>query len=98
MDVGNMRVALLTRYPGWKKVHDMQDNQVIAIYHRLLHDNDLAPRKRGEVSKLKPKTAYYCLQCFSVFEADNPDLEECRFCGSKITKEADYEYRNIERG
>lgn len=89
MKVANMRDCLLARYPGWNKVHKMPDDQVIAIYMRLARADDLARSKKQPSIPTKLKHfAYVCIPCCGTFEADNPELNECRFCGStNIIKE-----------
>ena len=84
MTIENMKDYLMHRYPSSKwaeKVKHMPDDQVIAIYKRLqevpptkvIH----APPRRSAIISL-----YTCYDCFKEFAADNPELRECRYCGS----------------
>ena len=84
MTIENMKDYLKHRYPSsdWaKKVERMPDDQIIAIYKRLQQS------KPPKVIHAPPRPSYYtgylCPDCGKTFIADNPELSECRFCGSK---------------
>lgn len=98
MTVENMREAVTGQYKdsAWaKKVEKMSDNQVIAIHSRmsqaglfnkkqvaLSYSDNYVPRKAAS-------TIFYCHVCLKVFESDNKNETECRFCGSSdITTKA----------
>lgn len=88
MTIENMKDFLIHRYPGSKwaeRVKTMPDEQVIAIYSRL---QQATPPKVVHAPPIsRPIFSYYiCRDCFREFAADNPDLRECRFCGSKNIK------------
>ena len=89
MDAERMRDYLALKYPGWeKKLRKMPDNQVVAIYMRM--------QRTGPMTKLAatigaglvfgavrpPHYIYECQGCYLWFESENPDIEECRYCGS----------------
>lgn len=81
MTIEMMKDYLLHKYPTkqWmEKVKNMPDDQVIAIYMRLQR---AVPPKVIHVEPGPVKYAYECFDCFKSFEADNPELWECRFCG-----------------
>ena len=91
MKVTEMRVHIKARYgnnPAWvQRVDRMEDDQVIAIYMRMLRDNDLThiPKKPASKAPMsKPSdaaTLYVCNGCGRQYLRDNPELEECEFCG-----------------
>lgn len=87
MTVENMRQFIVAAYAHnaiWQqRVYRMPDNQVIAIYHRLLAAGK-TPSKPVPPQPKEPceHTIYECLDCKAVFSADNPQLFECRYCGS----------------
>ena len=95
MTYENMREHIKARYdhsPDWcKRVDRMADEQVCAIYYRLVRAGDLVKKKPSKPSKPskpnKPKvsmpTRYTCEACNSTYVRDNPELLECEFCGSK---------------
>lgn len=79
------------------RVNGMPDYQVLAIYRRFAADgfdpqrikkdgssSRTTLKKVGRAAQPKAKTTtdYMCKDCHSRFEADNPELVECRFCGS----------------
>lgn len=81
--------------PGWvAKVNAMSTGQLIAVWQRFKaqgFDPEVIKRggaaSRTTLAKLQeaPRecgTTYYCGDCRSTFVADNPELNECRFCGS----------------
>lgn len=88
MEVWQMRDNLAARYPGWdKKLHKMPDNQIIAIYGRLQRTKAVEqPAKYTGAGLLgyKPPThyVYECHRCYRWFVSENPNLEECRYCGT----------------
>ena len=97
MDTDGMRQELIKKYPDKqfaKKLKTMPDDQVQAIYLRIL-------RKEG-FDKVKPRagapkqSTYYCSNCLTDYTSDNPDETECRFCGAKIYK--DLPYVTIKKG
>lgn len=86
--------------PGWlAKVNAMPDNQVAAIWHKF-RAQGMDPeviKKDGSrsVTTLKRakqhaseaatrKTTYFCTECHEEYVRDNPDLQECEFCGSLL--------------
>lgn len=84
LTIENMKAYLIAKWPGtaWaKKVMEMPDSQVVAIYFRLI--NAVA---NNHVVHLNPSVTvanvYTCLDCGKTYVADNPELSECRFCGS----------------
>lgn len=84
MTIENMKDFLKHRYPtsAWaKKVEVMSNEQIIAIYKRLT----AAEKPVVTHAPLRVVTygAYDCDDCKQTFIADNPELQECRFCGSK---------------
>ena len=95
MGVENMKDFLKHRYPSsaWaRKVETMSDNQIIAIYKRL---QQVKPPKvvHKPPRPLDYYTGYSCSDCGARFVTDNPELSECRFCGSKnINVEYQTEY------
>ena len=62
MDVSYMRQYLISRYPSsttWPgKVRNMKDNQVIAIYYRMIRSNQ-EPKKQEKKIKLEPIEKYH---------------------------------------
>ena len=86
MTYENMRGHIKARYghnPDWcKKVDRMADEQVCAIYYRLVRAGDLVKKKHSE-PKVPVHTRYTCEACNSMYVRDNPELQECEFCGSK---------------
>jgi len=71
----------------------MPEDQVQAIYLRLERDGELnGPKKKpAHVPASPKKTIFYCSDCHQAFMADNPDTEECRYCGSrKLTSNPPY--------
>lgn len=89
MTYENMREHIKARYdhnPDWcKRVDRMADEQVCAIYYRLVRAGDLVKKKPSKPSKPKVSmhTQYTCEVCNSAYVRDNPELQECEFCGSK---------------
>lgn len=85
MTVETMRGWLKARYPGdnkWsRRVATMHDDQVIAIYYRMLRDGEFKKKRRAP--KIIHKVQYSCPDCGANYVRDNPCLEECEFCGSK---------------
>lgn len=77
MDSRGMRAYLAKRYPGWRKLAYMPDNQILAIYLRIQSEPvEIAAAKEG--SRL---TVYHCEHCGETYPADNPELTECEKCG-----------------
>lgn len=83
--------------PGWiAKLNAMSTAQVLAVYQRFASVNfDVAAFKGKKI--LPPshtrdrlqraatpdrRTTYLCTECKGWFMADNPELQECRYCGS----------------
>lgn len=87
MRIDLMREQIKQGYgPGWaKKVDRMPENQVIAIYLRMHRDRDKTKCKYNPPRK--EACGYHCNTCGTTFMADNPDLEECRHCGSALYEE-----------
>lgn len=90
---GDMIEFLNTVYPGWApKLWEMSYNQVNAIYCRILRkQRDAAILRARELEAQrflsedakKPKpTSYLCRTCMRIYLVDNPELQECLFCGS----------------
>lgn len=86
MTYENMRGHIKARYdhdPGWcKRVDKMADEQVCAIYYRLVRAGDLV-KKKPVKAKEPMHTIYSCDACNSTYVRDNPELQECEFCGNK---------------
>lgn len=86
MTYENMRGYIKARYdhnPDWcKKVDKMADEQVCAIYYRLVRTGDLVKKKHSE-PMVPVHMQYTCEVCNSTYVRDNPELQECEFCGSK---------------
>lgn len=86
MTYENMRGHIKARYghdPCWcKKVDKMADEQVCAIYYRLVRAGDLVKKKPAKAKK-PVHTQYSCDACNSTYVRDNPELQECEFCGNK---------------
>lgn len=86
MTYENMRGHIKARYghdPGWcKKVDKMADEQVCAIYYRLVRAGDLVKKKPMKAKK-PVHMRYSCDACNSTYVRDNPELQECEFCGNK---------------
>lgn len=86
MTYENMRGHIKARYghnPDWcKKVDKMADEQVCAIYYRLVRAGDLV-KKKPVRAKEPTHTQYSCDACNSTYVRDNPELQECEFCGNK---------------
>lgn len=86
MTYENMRGHIKARYehnPDWcKKVDKMANEQVCAIYYRLVRARDLVKKKRSEPT-VSVHTQYTCEACNSMYVRDNPELLECEFCGNK---------------
>lgn len=85
MKTSDMIEYILQFYPGWKKgLCAMPDNQLIAIYSRLRAQAQAARIiANGMVIRDIPLLyTYHCKCCFNSFESDNPEVQECRYCGS----------------
>ena len=86
MTYENMRGHIKARYghdSDWcKKVDKMADEQVCAIYYRLVRAGDLVKKKHSK-PKVHAHTQYTCEACNSTYVRDNPELQECEFCGNK---------------
>lgn len=86
MTYENMRGHIKARYgsnPEWcKKVDKMANEQVCAIYYRLVRAGDLVKKKPSK-PKGSTHTQYTCAACNNTYVRDNPELLECEFCGSK---------------
>ena len=84
MTYENMRRHIKARYdhnPDWcKKVDKMADEQVCAIYYRLVRAGDLVKKKPSK-HKVPTHTQYTCEACNSTYVRDTPELQECEFCG-----------------
>ena len=80
-----MREHLAARYPGWeKKLRKMPDDQIIAIYMRMQRTKPVEkPAKYvGAGYKAPEHYIYECSRCYQQFESENPDIQECRYCGA----------------
>lgn len=86
MLVREMRKYLVGKYPGtaWaKKVDEMSEEQVKAVYLRLIK----AVGQRPVVASAPPRyqvAVYTCESCFKEFQSENHELTECRFCGGHV--------------
>ena len=85
MEVWHMREHLAARYPGWeKKLRKMPDNQIIAIYMRMQRAQPVKKSTEhvGAGYKAPEHYIYECCRCYLWFESENPDIQECRYCGA----------------
>lgn len=88
MEVWHMREYLASIYPGWeKKLNKMPDNQIIAIYMRIKSSKAVASVAKYIVPEwvlrdVPKHYLYECHRCFLWFESENPDIQECRYCGA----------------
>ena len=82
MTCENMRGYIKARYdhnPDWcKKVDKMADEQVCAIYYRLVRAGDLVKKKHSR-PKVPMHTRYTGEECNSTYVRDNPELQECEY-------------------
>lgn len=84
-----MREHLAARYPGWeKKLRKMPDDQIIAIYmskQRAKPVENLAKYIGAELLGYRAPEhyGYECHRCYRQFESENPDIQECRYCGAQ---------------
>ena len=88
MEVENMKGFLKARYNHERKwcyrVDHMSDEQVIAIYYRLVRAHDLERQKAQPLYQCKAHNPIYqCEACGETYTRDNPELEECEFCGNQ---------------
>lgn len=59
--IDDMRTAVARKYPGprWKrKVSDMSDNQIMALYYRFYH-SDEEKKEEPKVVETRPKFGAY---------------------------------------
>ena len=80
-----MREHLAARYPGWeKKLRKMPDDQIIAIYMRMQRAKPVEKSAEhiGAGYKTSERYIYECCRCYQWFESENPDIQECRYCGA----------------
>ena len=80
-----MREHLAARYPGWeKKLRKMPDDQIIAIYMRMQRTKPVEKSAKyvGAEYKASERYIYECHRCYQQFESENPDIQECRYCGA----------------
>ena len=85
MEVWHMREHLAARYPGWeKKLRKMPDDQIIAIYMRMQRTKPVESLAKyvGAGYKAPERYIYECHRCYQQFESENPDIQECRYCGA----------------
>lgn len=88
MEVWHMREHLAARYPGWeKKLRKMPDDQIIAIYMRMQRAKPIESLAKcvgaGLLGYKAPEHYIYeCHRCYQWFESENPDIQECRYCGA----------------
>ncbi len=88
MEVWHMREHLAARYPGWeKKLRKMPDDQIIAIYMRMQRTKPAEKSAKcvdaGLLGYKAPERYIYeCHRCYQQFESENPDIQECRYCGA----------------
>lgn len=84
-----MREHLAARYPGWeKKLRKMPDDQIIAIYmskQRTKPVENLAKYIGAGLLGYRAPVhySYECHRCYQQFESENPDIQECRYCGAQ---------------
>lgn len=89
MTVDLMRSHLDHKYKGWMpELKKMPDAQVIAIYCRVFGINQRKPpysRKGHSMIPVNnhPVYLYFCNCCYARFASDNPQLEDCRECGTR---------------
>lgn len=107
MNVQNMRSSIKARYknaPDWcKKVDRMMDDQVIAIFFRIKRDDEkkkLAQLEQQEVAETEwyrsgPPYTYVCTACGAVLVRDNPELEECEFCGNQDIRRSKKSWKSL---
>lgn len=57
MDVRYMREFLMGRYPNSDKIRNMKDNQIIAVYYRVIN-SDQKPKQEKKI-KLQPPEKYH---------------------------------------
>lgn len=92
---GDMIDYLNDLYPGWRqKLEKMSYDQVQAIYIKYTRRAENASRIKALIllEKLRPRvTDFYCTDCARYLEADNPELQECRFCGSRNIRRIQYD-------
>lgn len=83
-----MREHLAARYPGWeRKLRKMPDAQIIAIYMSKQRAKPVESLARyvgaGLLGYRAPEFyVYECQRCYRQFESENPDIQECRYCGA----------------
>lgn len=85
MDREQLLAYLDACYPGWhKKLRNMPTEQLYAIYCRVR--NTKPPKKskkaKAPVTRAEYHYIYECDACYAQYETDNPDEQECRYCGS----------------
>lgn len=87
--VSQMRDYIAKQYKDSEKwaarVKHFPDNQVIAIYKRMIEKKDKPAPPLPEFTE--GPYIYSCSKCGSYYIRDNPDLEECEVCFTKIKKE-----------
>lgn len=92
MTYENMRGYIKARYshaPDWcKKVDKMSDEQVCAIYYRLVRARDTAENRSVKAKEIA-HTRYSCDACNNTYIRDNPELQECELCGNKNIERID---------
>lgn len=88
MTTDAMRDRLALKYPGWeKKLRKMPDEQVIAIYmskQRAKPVESIAKHLGAALLGYRAPEHYIyeCHRCYQWFESENPDIQECRYCGA----------------
>ena len=107
MTVENMRGHIKAHYnyaTKWcAKVDRMPDDQVIAVYYRLAREAEKKKLKQLEQQELEeiawrssgPPYTYVCDKCGTVLVRDNPELEECEFCGNQDIKRSKKSWKSL---
>ena len=99
ISIDGIYAAVYELYPhssGWRrKVVKMPKYQVEAIFTtRILNKKQVNKSLEGMFKKSKVNdvwpdkpTQYYCPACNRQYTRDNPDLEVCEYCNTKIEEE-----------
>ena len=75
----------------------MHDDQVIAVYYRLMRAVESSKRQCEEYTWRNdgPPYTYVCDRCGTVLVRDNPELEECEFCGNLDIKRSKKSWKSL---
>lgn len=85
MNIDKMRKAIKQTYPNknWAiRVDEMHDQQVTAIFLRFKREGKLQGLRVQQAVHKACQMVYLCNGCGLTYIRDNPDLEECEYCGS----------------